>query len=57
MALSHLTLLLATLFAAPALAGNHFAGIGGSNSIGGTGSYTCRTQAQVCCILIHLYVS
>jgi len=56
MALSHLTLLLATLFAAPALAGNHFAGIGGSNSIGGTGSYTCRTQAQVCCILIHLYV-
>ena len=47
MALFHLTLLLAALFAAPALASNHFAGVGASNSIGGTGSYTCRTQAQV----------
>jgi len=31
---------------APALAVNNFAGIGASNSQGGTGSYTCRTQAQ-----------
>ena len=47
MALSRLKLLVAALLASPALAGNHFAGIGASNSKGGTSSYTCRTQAQV----------
>lgn len=26
---------------------NHFAGFALSNSVGGTASYTCRTQAQV----------
>jgi hypothetical protein len=30
-----------------ALGTNHFAGLTVSNSIGGTGTYTCRTQAQV----------
>lgn len=33
-------------FALPSLATNNFAGVGASNSIGGTSSYTCRTQAQ-----------
>lgn len=28
------------------LATNHFGGIGASNSIGGTSTYTCRTQQQ-----------
>ncbi|KIM39349.1 glycoside hydrolase family 17 protein [Hebeloma cylindrosporum] len=40
------TTLIAALLVLPALAKNHFAGITASNSIGGTGSYTCRTQAQ-----------
>lgn len=33
----------------PVLSTNHFAGVGASNSIGGTGAYTCRTQAQASC--------
>ncbi|GLB44881.1 putative glycosyl hydrolase 17 family protein [Lyophyllum shimeji] len=33
-------------FALPSLATTNFAGVTVSNSIGGTGSYTCRTQAQ-----------
>ena len=39
--------LIAALLVIPALAKNNFAGITVSNSIGGTGTYTCRTQAQV----------
>jgi hypothetical protein len=39
--------LIAALLVIPALAKNYFAGITVSNSIGGTGAYTCRTQAQV----------
>ncbi|KAJ3515926.1 hypothetical protein NLJ89_g1456 [Agrocybe chaxingu] len=37
---------LAAFFSAPALAANHFGGLTASNSIGGTGTYACRTQAQ-----------
>jgi hypothetical protein len=42
------TVLLAALLVLPALGKDYFAGITVSNSIGGTGTYTCRTQAQVC---------
>ncbi|KDR72817.1 hypothetical protein GALMADRAFT_281083 [Galerina marginata CBS 339.88] len=35
-----------SLFAAPVLAGNHFAGLTVSNSAGGVTGYACRTQAQ-----------
>lgn len=31
----------------PVLSTNHFAGVVAANGIGGTGAYTCRTQAQV----------
>jgi hypothetical protein len=42
-------ILIALLMALSAtLAANNFGGITASNSIGGTGTYTCRTQAQVC---------
>ncbi|KAF8323506.1 glycoside hydrolase superfamily [Cantharellus anzutake] len=40
------TILLALVFPSSILATNHFSGLAVSNSVGGTGSYTCRTQAQ-----------
>ncbi|KAF9484304.1 glycoside hydrolase [Pholiota conissans] len=44
MLFSKLSLLLLPIL--PALGTNHFAGLTVSNSIGGTSTYTCRTQAQ-----------
>ena len=37
----------ASLFFPLVLGTNHLTGVVASNSIGGTGTYTCRTQAQV----------
>jgi len=41
-----LSALVALAISSPVWAKNNFFGIATSNSIGGTGSYTCRTQAQ-----------
>ncbi|KAH9481813.1 Cell surface mannoprotein MP65 [Psilocybe cubensis] len=41
-------------FTAPVLATNHMSGLAVSNSPGGTTTYGCRSQAQVCkCILLN----